>query len=407
MSKSLLIQITFCILIVVAIVSCQSKSESASPEDVGLSSDTLELANLKMQQLVDSSKYAGITTLVMKDGKVVHQERFGFANIEEQLPMEENTIFRIFSMSKPVTAVALMTLFDEGKFQLDDPVAKYIPEFEGAMVYTPDEKGGFTLEPQENELSIRHLLTHTSGIPYGWDPNSYVDSLYNAFNVGGWDSTTIGEKMRQLATLPLKSQPGTNWEYGLGIDVAGYLVEVLSGMPLDEYMKSKIFDPLDMEDTGFYIPEEKLDRFAEVYRRDRQGGLQANTLFAGIFKRPDKVFSGGGGLVSTMDDYLSFCQMLLNGGDLNGERILEEATVDLIMSDQLPESAGYNENSGYGLAGAVNLESGVYSWAGAASTNFWIDPANKMIIITYAQLMPSDHSYADVFKNFVERGIIE
>jgi CubicO group peptidase (beta-lactamase class C family) len=275
------------------------------------------------------------------------------------------------------------------------------------LVYTPDEEGGFSMEPQENELSIRHLLTHTSGIPYGWDPNSYVDSLYNAHGVGGWDSTTIGEKMRKLATLPLKRQPGTQWEYGLSIDVAGYLVEVLSGVPLDEYMKSRIFDPLAMDDTRFYVPEDKLDRFSGVYYRDGQEGLKPNTFMADIFLRPKKVFSGGGGLVSTMADYLSFCRMLLNGGELDGERILKESTVELIMTDQLPEGATYGDGGGHGLAGDVNPETGIYSWAGAASTNFWIDPKNEMIIITYAQLMPSDHSYAHNFKDLVYRAILD
>ena len=405
MMKKLTTKFALLVILLIVVASCNLKPGPDTPEEVGLSSDTLELAIQKMQLLVDSSKYAGITTLVMKDGHVVHQEQYGFADIEKQLAVEENTIFRIFSMTKPVTAVALMTLFDQGKFQLDDPVAMYIPEFEGAMVYTPDEEGGFTLEPQENELSIRHLLTHTSGIPYGWDQKAYVDSLYRINGVGGWDSTTIGEKMRSLATLPLKSQPGTKWEYGLSIDVAGYLVEVLSGLPLDEYMKTTIFDPLGMDDTGFYVPKEKLERFAGVYYRDGLGGLQANTFSADLYLRPDKVFSGGGGLVSTMGDYLSFCRMLLNGGEENGNRILEESTVSLIMSDQLPEGASYNDEVGYGLAGAVNLKSGVYSWAGAASTNFWIDPENEMIIITYAQLMPSDHSYAYVFKDLVERAM--
>ena len=170
-------QITAFFVALVLVVSCSQNSGPAQPEDVGLSSDTLKLAMNEMQELVDSSKYAGITTLIWKDGQKVHQERFGKADVENSLPIEENTIFRIFSMSKPVTAVALMILFDEGKFQLDDPVAQYIPEFEGALVYTPAEDGGFSLEPQVNELSIRHLLTHTSGIPYGWDPSSYVDSL--------------------------------------------------------------------------------------------------------------------------------------------------------------------------------------------------------------------------------------
>jgi len=207
--------------------------------------------------------------------------------------------------------------------------------------------------------------------------------------------------------LPLKFQPGTAWEYGLSIDVAGYLVEVLSGVPLDEYFKAKIFDPLHMDDTGFHVPEEKLARFAEVYYRDEEGVLKPGGFMSEAFKKPAIMFSGGGGLVSSMDDYLTFCRMLLSGGTLEGVKILEESTVKLIMSDQLPATASYREGMGHGLAGQVNLESGEYSWAGAASTNFWIDPSNQMIIIAYAQLMPSDHSYAYEFNNIAKRSVIK
>jgi len=396
---------TAVLAVLVLLASCDQNRGTITPEKVGLSSDTLELAVLKMQEYVDSGKLAGIATLIMKNGKMVHQERYGFADIENQKPIEEGTIFRIFSMTKPITAVALMTLYDQGKFQLDDKVSEYIPEFKGALVYTPDEDS-FKLEPQNNEMTIRHLLTHTSGITYGWDQNSYVDSLYRVTGAGGWDSSTIGEKVKILAGLPLKYQPGTRWEYGLSIDVAGYLVEVFSGMPFDNYLKTKVFDPLKMDDTGFFVSEEKHDRLAEVYYLDGEGNLRSGGQFGDRFKKPVKVFSGGGGLVSTMNDYLNFCRMLLNGGDLYGARILQESTVKLIMSDQLPEEAQYRDNMGYGLAGTVNLESGEYAWGGAASTNFWIDPGNEMIIITYTQLMPSDHSYAYAFKNLVRRSMV-
>jgi len=385
------------------IVSCGPGSLSSSPEKVGLSSDTLALATQKMQEFVDSGKWAGITTLVMKDDKIVYRERFGYANMEEELPIEENTIFRIFSMTKPITAVALMTLYDEGKFELDDKLSIYIPEFSDVMVYNAETE---LLEPQENELTIRHLLTHTSGIVYGWG-QSYVDSLYRVTGVGGWDSATIGDKVKILATLPLKFQPGTAWEYGLSIDVAGYLVEVLSGIPLDEFFQTRIFTPLKMEDTGFFVPEEKHERLAEVYYRDGERKLQPGGTMGERFKKPPTLFSGGGGLVSTMDDYLTFCRMLLNGGRLNGVKVLEEATVKMIMSDQLPASARYQEGIGYGLSGQVDLETGVYSWAGAASTNFLIYPSKQTIIITYSQLMPSDYSYAYLFFDFVKRALIE
>lgn len=394
---------SFLASLLILIVSCGPGSEASSPEKHGLSSDTLALATQKMQEYVDSGKWAGIATLVMKDDEIIYNERFGFANIEEELPVEENTIYRIFSMTKPVTAVALMTLYEEGKFELDDKLSMYIPEFADVMVYNPATA---SLEPQENEITIRNLMTHTSGILYGWG-QSYVDSLYRVTGVGGWDSVTIGDQVKLLATLPLKFQPGTAYEYGLSIDVAGYLIEVLSGVPLDEYFQSKIFDPLKMDDTGFYVPEEKHHRLAGLYYRDKENKL-APALWGGDrFKKPAMLFSGGGGLVSTISNYLNFCQMLLKGGSHNGVKILEESTVKLIMSDQLPETASYREGYGYGLSGKVNLESEEYSWAGAASTNFWIDPSTQMIIITCAQLMPGDYSYAYEFHKLVKRSLIE
>ena len=401
MKKHFKLFIPLALLILIA--SCGQGSLTTTPEKVGLSSDTLALASQKMQEYIDKGQLAGISTLVMKDDKIVHREYFGYADIEEQKPVEENSIFRIFSMTKPITAVALMTLFDEGKFELDHKLSRYIPEFADVMVYNPETK---SLDPQENELTIRHLLTHTSGIVYGWG-KSYVDSLYRVTGVGDWDSATIGDKVKIMTDLPLKFQPGSAWEYGLSIDVAGYLVEVLSGIPLDEYFKSKIFDPLHMDDTGFYVPQEKLDRFTQVYSLDTEGNLKTGGFMAEAFKKPAVLFSGGGGLVSTMDDYLVFCRMLLDGGTLNGVKILEESTVKMIMSNQLPATASYSEGVGHGLAGQVNLESGEYSWAGAASTNFWIDPSTQMIVICYTQLMPSDHSYAYAFNDIVKRALVK
>lgn len=381
--------------------SCNpSKTQKLS--EVGLSADTMEVATNAMQNYIDEGKFAGIAALVYKDGEVAYRRNFGFADLANQKPIEDNTIYRIYSMTKPITAVALMTLYDEGKFQLDDKVSQYIPEFEGAQVYNAETK---SLEPQTEELTIRHLLTHTSGIPYGWDQKAYVDSLYRVKGAGGWDGT-IGEKVKILAKIPLKSQPGTHYEYGLGIDVAGYLVEVFSGIPLDEYMKTKIFDPLNMDDTGFYVPEEKHSRLSKVYA-NRKDSLIAPEGMNAAFKKPVTLFSGGGGLVSTVDDYLTFCKMLLNGGELNGTRILKEETAQMIMTDQLPQGAKYADNKGYGLAGEVNFETGEYGWAGAASTKFWIDPKDDMIVIAAAQLMPSNYSYADEFKKIVDRAVAE
>ena len=387
-------------IIVFTQFSCTQTGKPGS-ENSGISSDTLKLASEKLQTYIDNEKLGGISALIYKNGETVYRENFGYLNLEEKVPMDETAIFRIFSMTKPITAVALMTLFDEGKFTLDDKVSKYIPEFEGAMVYNAETK---TPEPQIEELTIRHLLTHTSGIPYGWDQKAYVDSIYRTLGASAWDGT-IGEKVKILAKIPLKSQPGTKWEYGLGIDVAGYLVEVLSATPLDVYMKTKIFDPLKMDDTGFYVPEEKHNRLATLCTIKNDTLQEDGGQMKEGFKKPVTLFSGGGGLVSTVDDYLKFCKMLLNGGELDGVRILQEATAQLVMTNQLPAGVVYDENKGYGLAGSVNPETGVYGWAGAASTKFWIDPKNQMITIICTQLMPSDYTYADEFYRFVNRAV--
>ena len=397
------VQLVFLGLISIVSSCNYSTDKIAAPESVGLSSDTLKVAESKMQEYVDNGKLAGISTLVMKDGKIVQRANFGFADNKTQSPIENNSIFRIFSMTKPVTTVALMTLYDEGRFQLDDKVSKYIPEFKDTKVY---QKSGnsFELVPQDDEMTIRHLLTHTSGLSYGWS-KSYVDSLYNATGANGWNGTLVN-KVKILAGLPLNFQPGSQYSYGLSIDAAGYLVEVLSGMSLDDYFKTRIFNPLKMDDTGFFVPKEKLDRFSDVFHYNKEGKLTgANGFYKEAFKSPVTLFSGGGGLVSTIDDYAHFCMMLLNGGELDRVRILSENATQLIMSNQLPDNVKYGKSNTYGLGGAIDIETGEYSWAGMASTNFWINQENSMVIITYAQLIPGDHSYAYVFKDLVMRAL--
>ena len=263
-----------------------------------------------------------------------------------------------------------------------------------------------TTVPQETEITVRHLLTHTSGLSYGWE-DTYVDSLYRVANASAWDAP-LDEKMKALAALPLNFQPGSQYKYGLSIDVAGYIVEILSGQPLDEFFQTEIFGPLKMDDTGFYVPESKHDRFAVLFRRDEEDSLIAmEGVFAEVFQKPGIHFSGGGGLVSTLDDYKKFCLMLLNGGELNGTRILEEGTANIIMTDQMPEGTKYEDDKGYGLGGDVYFDTEEYSWGGAASTSFWIDPRNDMIIIACAQLMPSDYTYSRAFRDIVRSGLID
>ncbi len=369
-----------------------------------LSKDSLALASSAMQKYIDDGKLSGISVMVVKNNETVMKEYYGFADIESQKPIDENTIFRAFSMTKPMTATALMILFDEGKFQLDDKVSDFIPEFAETQVYNSETK---TLEPQQTPMTIRHLLTHTSGLTYGWDQSSYVDSLYRATGASGWDDT-LGEKVKVLAGIPLKYQPGTKWEYGVSIDVAGYLVEVISGTPLDEFMKARIFDPLQMDDTGFYVPEEKQERFALVYSPDENGKLKApENPAADNFLKPAILISGGGGSVTTVKDYSRFAKMLLNGGELEGVRILKEETVQLMMSNQLPEGVVYENGGGYGLGGSYTIENGQYGWSGMASTFFTVDPKNNMTVLAFTQHLPFDITYALEFNDLVHKAIIQ
>ncbi|WP_319589718.1 serine hydrolase domain-containing protein [uncultured Draconibacterium sp.] len=398
--KSFKAYFPFLFVLFLVFTACSSNQKEKNTNSVAIA-DSLAMAENLIQQYIDEGELAGFSALIIKDGEEVMRMTKGYADRENEKPIEKNTIYRIFSMSKPVTAVALMTLYDEGKFDLDDKVSDYIPKYAESKVYTPNENG-FTLEAQQNEMTIRHLLTHTSGISYGWNPG-YVDSLYRVNNASSWDKK-LEDKMLALADMPLNFQPGTQWMYGLSIDVAGYLVEVISGKPFDEYLQENVFGPLKMDDTGFYVPEEKYDRLSSLYNQGEDKMLApSQELFADIFKQPAIHFSGGGGLVSTIDDYARFCRMLLNKGELDGARILEPETVEMIMSNQLPETASYENGSmGFGLAGAVDFETGEYSWAGAATTNFWINPTDQLIIITATQIMPSNYKYANEFKSIID-----
>ncbi len=396
-----------CVLVTVFFVgflsSCNSGNKSSNTDEFGISKDSIDLAYNKLQKYIDDGKLAGISVMVVKNNETVLRKEFGYADIENQKPIEDNTIFRIFSMTKPITAAALMTLYDEGKFQLDDEVSMYIPEFGNTPVYNPETK---ELEQQENKMTIRHLLTHTSGLTYGWDPDAYVDSLYRATGAASWD-VPLGDQIKTLAEIPLKHQPGTTWEYSVSIDVAGYICEIISGMPLDEFFKTRILDPLKMEDSGFYVPESKHLRFAVLYNSGENDALTASDNADFNFKIKPLLFSGGGGMVSTIEDYSRFGRMLLNGGELDGVRILQESTVKMIMSNQLPDGVDYENGGYYGLGGSVDSKTGRYGWSGAASTHFVADPENEMVILAFTQLMPFDVSYAIQFVNDVENAIVK
>jgi len=379
-----------------------SSSEQAlalvAPELVGMDSSRLNRVTQAMQGFVDEGKLAGVVTMAARDNKIVHFESVGYRDLEAQAPMTNDTLFRIYSMTKPVTGVALMILYEEGKFRLADPVEKYLPEFENLQVFAgTDDSGNIITEPQNHKMTIRELMSHTGGLSYGIFAQSPVDTKYveaellnNAF--------TLEEFTRRLGEIPLKHQPGSRWEYSVSVDVQGYLVEKLAGQPFGDFLQERIFDPLEMTDTDFYVPEEKVSRFAQVYGYNRAGELEPGEGFPGANFLEDPNFqSGGGGLVSSTMDYMRFSQMLLNGGELDGIRILAPLTIDLMHRDQTPRgmTGAMSSETGtvFGLDFAIiedpveaeSYSKGEYYWGGAAGTWFWIDPVENLVFVGMIQ----------------------
>jgi len=335
--------------------------------------------------------------MVARHGKVASFETFGFRDLESGDPMPEDAIFRIYSMTKPITGVALMMLYEEGKFRLSDPVERYIPQFAGLKVAAGEGPDGPLVEEADHPMTIRELMTHTAGLTYGIFSSSQVDSMYRAASVLDPDGT-LEDMIEKLAQIPLRQQPGSQWHYSVAADVQGYLVEVLSGETFDAFLRERIFDPLGMEDTGFYVPPEKAGRFAQVYDYGEDGKLRAQEGFGEDYAvrwlKPATFFSGGGGLLSTTSDYMKFCQMLLNGGELNGVRLLSPTTISLMTRDQLPRGLReFAPGLGFGLDFAVvtdpvaaeTFSRGEYYWGGAAGTWFWIDPAEDLVFVGMIQ----------------------
>lgn len=357
--------------------------------------NNLAAASAALQEHVESGELAGAVLMIAQDGKVRAFEAMGYQDLENKVPMQTDTIFRIYSMTKPIAGVALMTLYDEGKFKLSDPVEKYIPEFAGLRVAAADGADGMPVtEPATHPMTIRELMSHSGGLTYGFFSQSQVDALYVKANVLD-PNTTLKQMVEKLGKIPLWAQPGTTWHYSVSVDVQGYLVEVLSGMPFDQYLNEKIFTPLDMPDTAFYVPAEKADRLARYY--GLQGGRLVSQPNQAYLEEP--IFlSGGGGLVSTAHDYMQFALMLVNEGEWNGRRILSEEAVELMRSDQLPPGiaglGGFMDpGNSFGLDFAIVTDSekafgppaGAHWWFGIAGTWFWIDPVNELVFIGMIQ----------------------
>jgi len=376
------------------------------PEAVGFSSERLEHLHALMQKSVDEKQIAGIVTILARHGKVVDFRTYGERDMATHSPMTKDAIFRDFSMTKPVTGVAMMILYEQGKWLPSDPISRFIPEFAHLKVFNGvDADGKMILVDPDHAPTMQELMTHTAGFTYGYFGNTPVDKMYRDQKILG--DKNLQEMIDKLAKIPLLYQPGKGWTYSVSMDIEGYIVEKLSGQTLPDFMRDHIFTPLGMRDAGFFVPADKRQRFVTRYQAGPNGELVADPTDNGISKdRTEQpgAPSGGGGMVSTAEDYYRFAQMLLNQGEGNGQRILSSATVKLLTSNHLPPSLLTGQFSiglqvmrpglGYGYNGAVefdpamaNLSGGkdTYYWDGAAGTWFWVDPQNDVVFIGMIQ----------------------
>jgi len=385
----------------------------ASPESAGMSKAALDRFenHLKLRYL-DAGRFPGTQLLVYRRGKIVHSTVQGFADLERKVPVKDDTIFRIYSMTKPITTVAFMMLVEEGRVAIDEPVHKYIPEWKNLGVFQAGTMPAFLTKPPSRPMLIVDLLRHTSGLTYGFQQRSNVDAAYRELKIGEVEKAgTLQSMIDALAKIPLEFSPGEAWNYSVATDVLGYLIGQISGVPFEQFLKERILNPLGMNDTDFFVPADKAHRFAACYSTDGKGGMTLQDDPAtSSFLSPPSLISGGGGLCSTAADYLTFCRALLNGGELGGVRLLGPKTLKLMISNHLPggldlpgmsrslfSEATYN-GIGFGLGFAVTMDPaqtliagspGEYNWGGAATTSFFIDPAEELITIFMTQVLPS------------------
>lgn len=394
-----------------------------SPAQVGLSQERLNRIRPAMERDIAQGEMAGAIGLIARHGKIAYFETYGMADREANKPMAKDAIFRMYSMTKAVVAVSVMTLYEEGRFSLHDPISKFLPEFAHMKVAVEKTdpatgKRSYSTVPAEREITILDLMRHTSGLNYAGPRGEDGELIYK--KVLGDMHYPLSEFVRRLASAPLVHQPGTVWDYSYSIDVLARLVEVVSGKSIDEYFSERIFQPLHMVDTGYYVPEAKWNRLAVLYTSHPGGTAQrSNSPAQESYKKKPVLMMGGSGLVSTASDYARFVQMLLNGGELDGVRILSPKTVDLMRSNLLGDLPSVNNVNGrvgygFGLTFAVNLgidktgaigSKGEYNWGGAAGTAFWIDPKEDMIGVFMVQVMPQ-RTVKDQFKQLAYQAIV-
>jgi CubicO group peptidase (beta-lactamase class C family) len=417
--RSYMSRLVATLLIILAIQATHAADlDRAKPKAVGMSAERLARIKPFMQQYVDDKKLAGIVTVIARKGKIIHFENVGKLNIETGEDIQKDSLFRIYSMTKPIVSVAAMMLLEEGKFQLDDPVEKYLPAFKDAMVLVEDIE-----VPQSHPFTIRELMSHQAGLTYGVFSDTAVDKRYRAAKI--LRNKDLAEMVEALGQIPLLNQPSSKWVYSVSADVLGRLIEVISGQPLDEFLLLRMFTPLKMQDSFFEVPNNKIQRFGTNHRLD----VETNAL--AVVDRPDSstfandvtFFSGGGGLVSTAADYLRFSQMLLNGGELDGIRIISPKSIELMTTNHLAPGvkSGFGERPGvagtfgfglgFGIATAQPLTGlgslGEYTWGGAAGTIFWNDPKEDLTAVLMVQMMRNPYPLRSEFKNLVYQAIVE
>lgn len=382
---------------------------TSTPEAEGMSATKLAKVGEIMNGFITDKKIAGGIVLIARNGKLVFQEAYGLRDRERSLPVERDTIFRIYSMSKAITSAAALILVDEGKLDLDAPVSKCLPEFAETQVFEDDKT-----RPAKSPVTVKDLFRHTSGITYGNAAGSATEKLFEAVDVLDTQSD-LPLMATKLGDIPLEFDPGTKWKYGASIDVLGYLVQKISGKPLEEFLAERIFKPLSMTDTAFYVPAEKQSRFAANYYTDGKGKfiIRDDPARSGYLRKPG-LPSGGGGLVGTAGDYLRFLLMIENDGEWNGKRILSPESVALMRTNQLPQGVdwiGFGEDQrkgvGFGLGFSVTVELGEktganrqdeYGWGGAASTHYWVSPHDNLIVVTMEQRWPYSPETEDALK---------
>ncbi len=404
MHKQLRLTQVFIITLMAFSLLWSASLPTAKPEQAGLSSERLQRLTQAMQGYVDQGRAVGLVTLVVRNNHIVYHQAFGKIDLIRHTPMPLNGIFRIASQTKAVTSTAIMMLQEEGKLLIDDPVAKYIPEFANARVAVQaegKEVQGYATVPLKRAITVRDLLTHTAGISYGSGP---ARSDWAAAGLNTWfladKDLFIGDVIKKLATLPLDAQPGEKFIYGYNTDILGYVVERASGMSLAEFIEKKITRPLQMTDSHFFLPQEKIDRFTSVYGLDDKGALFLKEDGRDNFyvKGPRKCYAGGAGLLSTAEDYARFLTMLLNGGELQGTRLLSPKTVELMTANHVGDLYGSQGFSlGFWVTDRLGRNGqpgsvGAFGWGGAYHTVYWVDPAEKMVCVLMTQLLPAGNS---------------